>query len=278
MHLKNYFIKGTFLSLYFIVMAISLWSSVSFFMISHSNGVMGWALAIAFEIGQAGCLISVLMGKDNSKGLALGMMTILTLFQAMANTYFAYIHANQAEVINWCQLFWLDDLELIDKKRIVSFISGAALPLVALGFIHLLTNIELKDGSEINNNVPPLEKQDEEEGKDTAEEPVKTETEPAEAADTDAAPTEAEPVMAQDPVMDTRPLDTDERTDDPGNSKEQLEEVQDQAEVETDPPVPEKVEQPDIKVEKKEEVKPQMVDKVKKPADVRLKRKAFRRT
>lgn len=141
--MKSFFIKSIYLSLYLIVMVISLWSSVSYFSITHPHDIMCWTLATAFEIGQTGCLISIILGDKNTRGLSYVMICVLTMFQAMANTYYAYISMTD-DYIKWCDLFWLGDLETIDKKRILAFISGAILPLVALGFVHLFVNLRLE--------------------------------------------------------------------------------------------------------------------------------------
>lgn len=56
----------------------------------------------------------------------------------MANSYHAY--ANLTEYQSWIELFGLTDEEPIAQKRILSIVSGAVLPLVALGFIKSLTD------------------------------------------------------------------------------------------------------------------------------------------
>jgi hypothetical protein len=53
--------------------------------------------------------------------------------QAMGNTYYAFV--NLADFQGWIELFGLVDAELIQQKRILPIVSGAILPIVALGFI-----------------------------------------------------------------------------------------------------------------------------------------------
>jgi hypothetical protein len=53
--------------------------------------------------------------------------------QAMGNTYYTYVHLNNFQ--GWIELFGLVDEELIYQKRVLSIVSGAILPIVALGFI-----------------------------------------------------------------------------------------------------------------------------------------------
>jgi hypothetical protein len=66
------------------------------------------------------------------------LFLILTVVQAMGNTYYAFI--NLADFQGWIELFGLVDAELIVQKRILSIVSGAILPIVALGFIKSLVD------------------------------------------------------------------------------------------------------------------------------------------
>ena len=58
--------------------------------------------------------------------------------QMMGNTYYAF--KNLHDIQNWIDLFGLTDEEPIFQKRIMAIISGAILPLVALGFIKSLVD------------------------------------------------------------------------------------------------------------------------------------------
>jgi hypothetical protein len=73
-----------------------------------------------------------------NKGMVWGLFIILTLMQAMGNTYYAYTHLQNFQ--GWIELFGLVEEELIYQKRILSIISGAVLPVVALGFIKSLVD------------------------------------------------------------------------------------------------------------------------------------------
>ena len=57
------------------------------------------------------------------------LFLILTLMQAMGNTYYALV--NLADFQGWIELFGLVDAELIQQKRILSIVSGAILPIVS---------------------------------------------------------------------------------------------------------------------------------------------------
>lgn len=138
----NKFLKylscGVFASLYILVAVISLICSTEFFALAHS-GTMSWVLAIGFEIGAMACLLSTLILPKSKQGLVWVMFVILTLFQCMSNTYMAYAHLDKFS--GWIELFGLNELEPMAQKRILASISGAILPLVALGFIRIMANI-----------------------------------------------------------------------------------------------------------------------------------------
>jgi ATP:corrinoid adenosyltransferase len=63
---------------------------------------------------------------------------LLTAMQAMGNTYYAYV--NLQDFRAWSELFGLIEEEVIFQKRVLSIVSGAILPIVALGFIKSLVD------------------------------------------------------------------------------------------------------------------------------------------
>jgi hypothetical protein len=96
------------------------------------------SLAIAFEVGAAASLASLITLEKMNKGIVWGLFIILTLMQAMGNTFYAFTHL--ANFQGWIELFGLVDEELIYQKRVLSIVSGAILPIVALGFIKSLVD------------------------------------------------------------------------------------------------------------------------------------------
>ena len=145
----HYSIIGIFVSLYFLVATISMINSVEFFDISHDR-TMSWVLALGFELGAAASLAAILILERTSKIMVWGLFILLTSFQMMANSYHAYI--NLENYIPWIELFGLTEEDPLTQKRILSIISGAILPIVALGFIKSLTDyIKPKDESTENN-------------------------------------------------------------------------------------------------------------------------------
>lgn len=136
----------SYLTLYVVVMIVSLISSIDFFKMAH-GGWMSVTLAVGFEIGQAACLFGALTRKKEGFDFVWLVFILLTLFQAGANTYSAYIHLH--DFAGFSELFDLVELEVITQKRILAITSGAILPVVALSFVHVLTDY-LK---ELNNEV-----------------------------------------------------------------------------------------------------------------------------
>lgn len=135
--LVHYFIIGIFCSLYFLVATISMINSVAFFDLAH-NGVMNWALAIGFELGAAASLAAIIILDKTNKTMVWTLFLLLTGFQMMANSFHAFI--NLENYMPWIELFGLEEEEPIFQKRILSIVSGAVLPIVALGFIKSLVD------------------------------------------------------------------------------------------------------------------------------------------
>ncbi len=162
------FIITTFVSLYLVVSIISTIHVIDFFKLSNPDW-LAVSLAIAFEIGAAASLASLIALDRMNKTMVWFLFILLTAMQAMGNTYYAYTHLDNFN--SWIELFGLVDEELIYQKRILSIISGAILPLVALGFIKSLVDYikpeessEIVQEEEINTN-----EKEEEENKDSSE-------------------------------------------------------------------------------------------------------------
>lgn len=133
----SYFIIGTFVTLYAIVSIISTIHVIDFFRLSNPEW-LAISLAIAFEIGAAASLASLIILKKMNRSLVWGLFIALTLMQMMGNTYYAF--TNLENFKDWVDLFGLTEEEPIFQKRVLSLISGAVLPLVALGFIKSLVD------------------------------------------------------------------------------------------------------------------------------------------
>jgi len=133
----NTFIIGTFVSLYLLVSIISTIHVVDFFKLSNPAW-LAISLAIGFELGAAASLAALITLEKMNKTLIWALFTTITLVQVQGNMYYAYTHITDFQ--GWVELFNLVDWELISQKRLLSAVSGAILPLVALGFIKSLVD------------------------------------------------------------------------------------------------------------------------------------------
>jgi hypothetical protein len=148
--ITNGFIIGTFVSLYIVVSLISTIHVIDFFKLSNPDW-LAISLAIAFEIGAAASLAALIALKKMSKWMVWGVFIILACMQMMGNTFYAYTHLHDFQ--GWVELFGLNEEELIYQKRVLSIISGAILPLIALGFIKSL--VDYIRPNELKNEETP---------------------------------------------------------------------------------------------------------------------------
>lgn len=131
------FVISTFVVLYLIVSVISTIHVIDFFQLSNPDW-LAISLAIGFEVGAAASLASLIVLDKVNKGVVWILFLVLTAMQAMGNTYYAYAHLK--DFTKWSELFGLVEEDLIYQKRVISVISGAILPFVALGFIKSLVD------------------------------------------------------------------------------------------------------------------------------------------
>jgi hypothetical protein len=152
----KYFIIGTFVSLYLVVSVISTIHVIQFFDLTNPKW-LSVSLAIAFELGAAASLASLIALDKMNKFLVWALFITLTAMQAMGNTYYAY--TNIQDFQGWSELFGLVEEDMIFQKRILSIISGAILPLVALGFIKSLVDY-IKPEKNVGNALDNINETD----------------------------------------------------------------------------------------------------------------------
>jgi hypothetical protein len=133
----HYFVISAFTLLYVITSLISTVHVVDFFALTNPMW-LAIGLAVAYEVGAAASLASIVALRKMNKTIVWALFIVLTAMQAMGNTYFAYSHAKDYQ--QWIELFGLVDEDIIYQKRILGLISGAILPMVALGFIKALVD------------------------------------------------------------------------------------------------------------------------------------------
>ena len=145
------FVIGTFVTLYALVSVISTIHVIDFFELSNPYW-LAVTLAIGFEIGAAASLASLVILDKMNKTLVWALFITITLMQMQGNMYYAF--TNLADFQSWSELFDLIEEEPLYQKRILSFVSGAILPLVALGFIKSLVDYIKPEDEEEDEFAP----------------------------------------------------------------------------------------------------------------------------
>lgn len=133
----NAFIIGTFVSLYLLVSIISTIHVIDFFKLSNPDW-LAISLAIGFELGAAASLAALITLDKMNKTMVWSLFIVITAMQMQGNMYYAYSHIKDYQ--GWVELFNLVEWEPIAQKRLLAAVSGAILPLVALGFIKSLVD------------------------------------------------------------------------------------------------------------------------------------------
>jgi hypothetical protein len=133
----NAFIIGTFVSLYLLVSIISTIHVIDFFRLSNPEW-LAISLAIGFELGAAASLAALITLDKMNKTMVWALFIVITGMQMQGNMYYAYTHI--ANYQGWVELFNIIEWEPIAQKRLLAGVSGAILPLVALGFIKSLVD------------------------------------------------------------------------------------------------------------------------------------------
>lgn len=143
--LVNRFIIGTFVMLYLLVSIISTIHVIDFFELSNPKW-LAVSLAIGFELGAAASLAALITLDKMNKTLVWALFITITGMQMQGNMYYAFI--NLQDYNGWVELFNLVEWEPLAQKRLLAAVSGAILPLVALGFIKSLVDY-IKPESEV---------------------------------------------------------------------------------------------------------------------------------
>ena len=131
------FVIGTFVMLYLLVSIISTIHVIDFFELSNPKW-LAVSLAIGFEVGAAASLASLITLDKMNKTLVWALFITITAMQMQGNMYYAFI--NLKDYQGWVELFNLLEWEPLAQKRLLAAVSGAILPLVALGFIKSLVD------------------------------------------------------------------------------------------------------------------------------------------
>jgi hypothetical protein len=145
--------------LYLAVGFVSVYHSISFFSISNDKW-LAIILACAFEVGQAAVLFSLLTN-PNKKIMPWVLMGVLTLVQVLGNIFSSYqwMMINSTEEIKYFTdsvLFFLQDPDPKVNQVMISYITGAILPIVALCMTSMIVDTGVK-----TDNEEPVKKEEE---------------------------------------------------------------------------------------------------------------------
>ena len=140
-----------FILLYTAIAFVSTYHAISFFTLSNPIW-LAVILAIAFEIGQALVLFTILSEKITSK-LPWILMCILTVVQVLGNVFSSYKYMilnnqDQIEYFTKSVLFFIQSPNPEYNYVMISYITGAILPIVALLMTSMITKM-LNKNSEI---------------------------------------------------------------------------------------------------------------------------------
>ena len=177
--LVHKFVIGTFVSLYLLVSVISTIHVVDFFRLSNPYW-LSVSLAIAFELGAAASLASLIILEKMNKTLVWILFSAITLMQMQGNMYYAFV--NMENFQGWSELFGLIEEDVIYQKRVLAGVSGAILPLVALGFIKSLVDYIKPESEAIDSHVSEKEKTESNQGQIVSSSEIEQSLEPKENA------------------------------------------------------------------------------------------------
>lgn len=130
--------------LYLAVGFVSTYHAISFFSISNESW-LAIILAVAFEIGQAAVLFSLLVNKSK-KLMPWILMGVLTAVQVIGNIYssYAYMVEYSQDMIKYFTdsvLFFVQDPNPKVNQVMISYITGAILPIVSLCMTAMVVDV-----------------------------------------------------------------------------------------------------------------------------------------
>lgn len=182
---RNLYI-GLFTILYLLVGLVSLFHSFAFFGLANDSA-MSIMLGCCFEIGQVAVLMSLLTSKKDqgrvTNWLLMGMLTIIQILGNVFSSY-KYMMLHSTEDLKYFKepIFVWTDLPDNITTVIVTYLTGALLPIVALAMTSMVSNYIMDTDPDdnkqlsIENGIIENEVQDEpEDSEGTEQEPQEQE-------------------------------------------------------------------------------------------------------
>jgi hypothetical protein len=171
-----------FIVLYTAIAFVSTYHAIAFFALSNPTW-LAVVLAIAFEVGQAGVLFSILTNtrKDDKTTLPWILMGILTIVQVLGNVFSSYrymiIHnTDQIDYFTKSVLFFVQSPNPDYNYVMISYITGAILPVVALCMTSMVVNTLKRQNDTMDYTEEPIKVFDEYDKEPEPE--IKQESEP----------------------------------------------------------------------------------------------------
>lgn len=154
--------------LYIAVGFVSTFHAVSFFAISNEKW-LAIILAVAFEIGQAAVLFSLLTSKTK-KVMPWVLMSVLTLVQVLGNVYssYSYMVTHNLELVQYFTdsvLFYVQDPDPKVNQVMISYITGAILPIVSLCMTSMVVDVAGLEHRGQSIDTEPATEENEEQSK-----------------------------------------------------------------------------------------------------------------
>lgn len=166
--------------MYAAVAFVSLYHAMAFFALSNPAW-LSTILAVTFEVGQAVVLFSILTSRDKSPVMPWVLMTILTAVQVLGNVFstYKYMLINNIDQIQYFTksiLFFVQNPNPEYNYVVISYITGAILPIVALLMTGMVTRaMRGEKNVEEEKEEPQHEEVEKEEMPDMVEDPVQEE-------------------------------------------------------------------------------------------------------
>lgn len=143
-----------FILLYTAIAFVSTYHAIAFFNLSNPTW-LAVILAVAFEVGQAGVLFSILTNtkRDDKVVLPWILMSILTIVQVLGNVFSSYrdmiLHnTDQIDYFTKSVLFFVQSPNPDYNYVMISYITGAILPVVALCMTSMVAGMLKKQNPE----------------------------------------------------------------------------------------------------------------------------------
>lgn len=175
---RNLYI-GLFTILYLLVGLVSLFHSFAFFGLANDNA-MSIMLGCCFEIGQVAVLMSLLTSKkDQGRVTNWLLMGLLTLIQILGNVFssYKYMMLHSSEDLRYFKepIFVWTDLPDNMTTVIVTYLTGAILPIVALAMTSMVSNYLMDTDPDDNKQLSIETEHESEESEGTKPEPQEQE-------------------------------------------------------------------------------------------------------